>query len=102
MSEESVDIHIRLSRDGVGMLGNLMTWTNYTSKSAFIEEMIMSVENILMAYYTHQNILKQTKTDGEKLIESQMFDQYLLALINRLGWAGYRDYRKSIESEKVK
>lgn len=100
MSEESVDIHIRLSSDGARMLQNLMYLGNYTSKSAYIEEMIYTIEDIFAGYYTYHEESKKAKTDSEKLIVLAMFKQYLLSPLRRLGWVGYRDEQASKEKAK--
>ena len=90
MSESSVDIHVRLSPDGVQMLKALMEFGRYTSKSAYIEEMIMAIESIFAGYYTYYKISLKTETDKEKLRIWEMFSQYMLALLRRLGWVAYR------------
>ena len=99
MSEESVDIHIRLSADGVRMLENLMVWAKYTSKSAYIEEMVMAIEDIFAAYYTFYKTSEKTKTAGEQHITWTMFSQYLVALLRRLGWVGYLNNMKKEASD---
>jgi len=101
MSEESVDIHIRLSQDGARMLQGLMIWGNYRSKSAYIEEMIFAIEDIFSAYYTNYKMIKKAKTDKEKKMIAVLFDQYLLPVLRRLGWPGYRDQRKATEKKEV-
>ena len=99
MSEESVDIHIRLSPDGALMLETLMKWGNYKSKSGYFEEMIMSMEDIFSTYYTHHEMKKKATTDKEKDILSHLFVHYMLSPLRRLGWVGYRDQRRAIESQ---
>jgi Arc/MetJ-type ribon-helix-helix transcriptional regulator len=95
MSEETVDIHIRINRDNARMLESLMELGNYTSKSAYIEEMINAIEDIFSSYYTHHRLSQEAKNDSEKLIMYAMFIQYLLSPLRRLGWVAYRDYRDS-------
>jgi len=102
MSEESVDIHIRLSRDGAQMLGSLMAWANYTSRSAYIEEMIMAMEDVFAAFYAFDKTSKKAKTDGERNITWLMFSQYLVALLRRLGWQSYRRELQKVEQNKGK
>ena len=100
MSEESVDIHIRLSPDGAGMLDALMKMANYTSKSGYIEEMIMAIEDIFSAYYTHHEMRKKANTPEEKSLVSTFLSHYLLSPLRRLGWAAYRDFRDSEKKDK--
>ena len=99
MSEESVDIHIRLSPDGARMLETLMAWGSFTSKSGYIEEMLMAIEDIFSAYYTHHELGKKANTEREKFLIYTMLSQYLLSPLRRLGWPGYRDERRAMESE---
>ena len=97
MSEESVDIHIRLSPDGAGMLERLMEMANYTSKSGYIEEMIMAIEDIFSAYYTHHKMREKASTAKEKNLVSTFLSHYLLSPLRRLGWAAFRDYQDSMK-----
>jgi len=94
MSEETVDIHIRLSPDGARMLERLMALANFTSKSAYIEEMIFAIEDIFASFYTYYQVSEQVSTGADKSLTWSMFTQYLLALLRRLGWASYRDQQK--------
>jgi hypothetical protein len=97
MSEESVDIHIRLSPDGARLLEDLMALGNYTSKSAYMEAMIFAIEDIFSAFYTDYELSKKASTSEEKLLVYSMFTQYLLAIVRRLGWASYRDNRDAMK-----
>lgn len=97
MSEESVDIHIRLSPDGVRMLETLMEWGHFTSKSGYIEEMLMTIEDIFSAYYTYHEESKKASTLEGKNIVYMMFMHYMLSPIRRLGWVDYRDQRRAME-----
>lgn len=91
MSEEIVDIHIRLTPDSARMLESLMALGNYTSKSAYIGEMINVIEDIFSSYYTYHKLSQESKNDSEKLLVYAMFKQYLLSPLRRLGWVAYRD-----------
>lgn len=100
MSEESVDIHIRLSSDGARMLEYLMGLANYTSKSAYIQEMIFGVEDILSSYYMYITNVEKSNTDKEKLLFYTAFSHYLMSILRRLGLVGYRDLARSEEEDK--
>jgi len=84
------------------MLDNLMAIGNFTSKSAYIEEMIFAVEDIFAAFYTFHKVSEQASTDADKNLTWSMFTQYLLALLRRLGWAGYRDQQESMKKGERK
>ena len=100
MSEESVDIHIRLSPDGARILEYLMGLGNYTSKSAYIQEMIFGVEDILSSFYMYMTKVEESNTDKEKLLHYVAFSHYLMSILRRLGLAGYIDLVRSEEKDK--
>lgn len=103
MSEEAVDIHIRLSADGAKMLEDLMALGKYTSKSAYIEQLIMATEDIFAAFYTFHKLSKMQSSAEAKQGTWSMFTQYLLAVVRRLGWVEYRDLKDAEEKlNKVK
>lgn len=99
-ARESVDIHIRLSSHGAWMLEYLMELGNYTSKSAYIEELINTIEDIFASYYTYHKLGEESKNDGERFLVFAMFKQYLLSPLRRLGWVAYREEQDSKDKSK--
>jgi hypothetical protein len=77
------------------MLESLMELGNYTSKSAYVEEMINAIEDIFSSYYMYHKLSQEAKIDSEKLLIYAMFMQYLLSPLRRLGWVAYRNRQDS-------
>jgi len=102
MSEESVDIHIRLSSDGARMLEYLIGLGYYTSKSGYIHEMIFGVEDIISSFYMYMNKVEEANTDKEKMLHYAAFSHYLMSILRRLGLVGYIKSVRSEEKDKSK